>query len=344
MPRMRVATMIDPRLPGAAEFAVAVERLGIDSVWTPEVWGYDALTGLAYLAAKTSTLRLGTFVVQLGSRSPAMLATSALSLQELSDGRFLLGVGTSGPRVMEGWHGVRFRKPVETTRETIEIIRIVSRGERLEHPGEIYPLPLPDSSGAALKPMVRPRPVPVYVAAMGPRNLRLTGEVADGWLGNAFIPEAAEVFLGPLREGAQQSGRTLHDLDLVAPVAVEFHDDDASADAAARRHADGYAFTIGAMGDRGRNFYNDAFTRLGYGEQVATVAELWQSGQRDEARAAVPIDLGRLTNLVGTRQAVAERVSKHRAVGITTLLAKLEGDYADQLVTLERLLTIVNKD
>ena len=127
-------------------------------------------------------------------------------------------------------------------------------------------------------------------------------------------------------------------------MAVEFHDDDASADAAARRHADGYAFTIGAMGDRGRNFYNDAFTRLGYGEQVATVAELWQSGQRDEARAAVPIDLGRLTNLVGTRQAVAERVSKHRAVGITTLLAKLEGDYADQLVTLERLLTIVNKD
>lgn len=344
MPRMRVATMIDPRLPGAAEFAVAVERLGIDSVWTPEVWGYDALTGLAYLAAKTSTLRLGTFVVQLGSRSPAMLATSALSLQELSDGRFLLGVGTSGPRVMEGWHGVRFRKPVETTRETIEIIRIVSRGERLEHPGEIYPLPLPDSSGAALKPMVRPRPVPIYVAAMGPRNLRLTGEVADGWLGNAFIPEAAEVFLGPLREGAQNAGRTLDDLDLVAPVAVEFHDDEASADAAARRHADGYAFTIGAMGDRGRNFYNDAFTRLGYGEQVAAVADLWQSGRRDEACAAVPIDLGRFTNLVGTQQAVAERVGKHRAVGITTLLAKLEGDYADQLVTLERLLTIVNKD
>ena len=108
----------------------------------PEVWGYDALTGLAYLAAKTSTIKLGTFVVQLGSRSPALLATSALSLQELSDGRFLLGVGTSGPRVMEGWHGVRFRKPVQTTRETIEIVRIISRGDRLEHPGEIYPLPL----------------------------------------------------------------------------------------------------------------------------------------------------------------------------------------------------------
>ena len=126
------------------------------SLWVPEVWGYDALTGLAYLAAKTSSIQLGTFVVQLGSRSPAMLATSALSLQELSSGRFILGIGTSGPRVMEGWHGVRFRKPVQTTRETIEIIRMVSRGERLEHAGEIYPLPLPDSRGAALRPLVRP--------------------------------------------------------------------------------------------------------------------------------------------------------------------------------------------
>jgi len=317
--------MIEPRLPGAVEFAVAAERLGVDSVWIPEVWGYDALTGLAYLAAKTTTLRLGTFVVQLGSRSPAMLATSALSLQELSDGRFLLGIGTSGPRVMEGWHGVRFRKPVETTRETIEIVRIVSRGERLEHPGEIYPLPLPDSSGAALMPLVRPRHVPVYVAAMGPRNLRLTGAMADGWLGNAFMPEAAEVFLGPLREGAERAGRSLTDIDLVAPVAVEFHDDDASAAAAARKHADGYAFTIGAMGAGGRNFYNDAFTRLGYGEQVAAVAELWQTGRRDEARAAVPVDLGRLTNFVGTQQDITTRVQKYRAAGITTLLAKLEG-------------------
>lgn len=333
--------LIEPRLPGAVEFAVAAERLGVDSVWIPEVWGYDALTGLAYLAARTSTLKLGTFVVQLGSRSPAMLATSALSLQELSGGRFLLGVGTSGPRVMEGWHGVRFRKPVETTRETIEIIRTVSRGERLEHAGEIYPLPLPDSDGAALTPMVRPRPVPVYVAAMGPRNLRLTGEVADGWLGNAFIPEAAEVFLGPLREGAQRAGRTLADLDLVAPVAVEFHPDEAAAEAAARRHADGYAFTIGAMGTGGRNFYNDAFTRLGYGDQIGVVAELWRSGRRDEARAAVPIDLGRLTNLVGTPEDITERVHRYRAAGITTLLAKVDGDYTRQLATLERLLGVV---
>jgi F420-dependent oxidoreductase-like protein len=340
---MKVGAMIEPRLPGAVEFAVAAEQIGVTSLWIPEVWGYDALTGLAYLAAKTSSIKLGTFVVQLGSRSPAMLATSALSLQALSGGRFLLGIGTSGPRVMEGWHGVRFRKPVQTTRETIEIVRIVSRGERLEHAGEVYPLPLPDSRGAALRPMVRPDHVPVYVAAMGPQNLRLTGEMADGWLGNAFIPEAAEVFFGPLGEGAQQVGRTLDELDLVAPVAVEFHDDQAAADDAARRHADGYAFTMGAMGtggSGGKNFYNDAFTRLGYGAEVNTVAGLWQAGKLDEARSAVPLDLGRLTNLLGTPDAIADRVSRYRAAGITTLLAKLEGDPEDQLATLQRLVAI----
>ncbi|MDT5090349.1 MAG: hypothetical protein QOG47_3056, partial [Mycobacterium sp.] len=310
--------MIEPRSPGAAEFALAAERIGVTSLWVPEVWGYDALTGLAYLAAKTSSIKLGTFVVQLGSRSPAMLATSALSLEELSSDRFILGIGTSGPRVMEGWHGVRFRKPVQTTRETIEIIRTVSRGERLEHAGEIYPLPLPDSRGAALRPLVRPNHVPVYVAAMGPQNLRLTGETADGWLGNAFIPEAAEVFLGPLRDGAQRAGRSLDQLDLVAPVAVEFHDDQASGDAAARRHADGYAFTIGAMGVGGQNFYNQAFTRLGYGAEVATVTELWQAGKHDEARSNVPLDLGRLTNLLGTEDLIAQRIDRYRAAGITT--------------------------
>ena len=347
---MKVGVLIEPRSPGAAEFAVAAERVGVASLWVPEVWGYDALTGLAFLAAKTTNIGLGTFVVQLGSRSPALLATSALSLQELSGGRFMLGVGTSGPGVMEGWHGVRFRRPVQATRETIEILRTVSRGERLEHEGEIYPLPLPDSDGSVLRPLVRPDHVPVYIAAMGPHNLRLTGEVADGWLGNAFIPEVAEVYLGPLREGAEGAGRTLADIDLVAPVAVEFSSSRADGDAAARRHADGYAFTIGAMGSAargepggfaGRNFYNDAFSRLGYGDAVRTVAELWRAGRRDEARQAVPVDLGRLTNLLGTDEAIAERVALYRAAGITTLLTKLEGGYAEQLTSLERLIGIV---
>ncbi len=338
---MRVGVVIEPRLPGAAEFAVEAERLGVASLWVPEVWGYDALTGLAYLAAKTESIGLGTFVVQLGSRSPALLATSALSMQELSNGRFTLGVGVSGPQVMEGWHGVRFQRPVRMTRETIEIVRMVSRGERLSYDGEIYPLPLPDSAGNALRPMVRPRDVPVYVAAMGPLNLELTGQLADGWLGNAFIPEAAEVFLDPLRKGAESAGRTLSDLDLVAPVAVEFAEDETAAQALIDRHADGYAFTIGAMGAAGRNFYNEAFIRLGFGERIEEVVRLWQAGDRDAAKRAVPRELGSHTNLVGTQAMIEERVARYRASGISTLLAKLEGPYAEQLATLERLLRTV---
>jgi F420-dependent oxidoreductase-like protein len=342
---MRVGVMIEPRLAGAVEFAQEAERCGVSSLWVPEVWGYDALTGLGYLAARTSTIGLGTFVVQLGSRSPALLATSALSLQQLSADRFFLGVGVSGPRVMEGWHGVRFRKPVQTTRETIEIIRMVSRAERLRHDGEIYPLPLPDSAGAALQPMVAPQHVPVYVAAMGPANLRLTGQLADGWLGNAFIPESADVFLAPLRDGAERAGRTLADLSLVAPVAVEFTDDGEASVAAARRHADGYAFTIGSMGsgkDAG-NFYNNAFSRLGFGEAIARVGELWHSGDRERARREVPIELGALTNLLGTPDAITARIRVYRNAGIGTLLAKLDGHYEQQLATLRLLVEAVRR-
>ena len=307
----------------------------------PEVWGYDALTGLAHLAAQTTTIGLGTFVVQLGSRSPALLATSALSLQSLSHGRFHLGIGVSGPQVMEGWHGVRFRRPVQATRETIEIIRTVSRGERLEHDGEIYPLPLPDSQGRALRPMVKPDQVPIYIAAMGPANLRLTGEMADGWLANAFIPESADPFLDPLREGAALAGRTLADLDLVAPVALEITPDDASGDEAAKRHARGYAFTIGAMGSGKTNFYNDAFGRLGFADQVAEVEQLWQAGRREEAAEAVPLELGARTNLVGTPATIATRISLYRRAGVTTLLAKLDTSHEDQLSSLATLIDLV---
>ncbi len=340
---MQVAATIDPHQPGAADFAREAERLGVSSLWVPEVWGYDALTGLAFLAAHTATIGLGTFVVQLGSRSPALLATSALSLQLLSGGRFHLGVGVSGPQVMEGWHGIRFRRPVQTTRETIEIVRAVSRGDRLEHEGDIYPLPLPHSEGRALRPLTAPAHVPIYVAAMGPANLRLTGELADGWLANAFIPESADVFLDPLRQGAKTGNRSLDDLDLVAPVAVEVTDDDAAAEGAIRHHSQGYAFTIGAMGTSKANFYNDAFARLGFADQVAEVEQLWNSGRRDDARNSVPLELGRLTNLIGTAAGIVERLNRYRGAGITTLLAKVDGTPAEQLITLGQLLDLVRR-
>lgn len=335
---MNVGVFLGPLDDDEVALATEADRLGADSVWCAEFWGYDALTPLGYLAARTETLRLGTAIAQLGARSPAMLAMSSMSLASLSGGRFVLGLGVSGPQVMEGWHGVRFATPVQATRETIEIVKSVARGDRLEHAGAVYELPLPRSSGRALRSAAPAVDVPIYVAALGPRNLALTGELADGWIGNAFVPEQAEVFLGPLREGAAAAGRSLAELDVCIPVAVEFTDD---VEAAARRHADGYAFTIGAMGSASRNFYNEAFTRQGFGDDVVEVERLWRSGQREQAARRVPADIGRLTNLLGTEELVAERVRAYAAAGVTTLLAKLSGSLEGRLATLATLLDVV---
>lgn len=318
-------------------FVLDAERLGADSVWIPEVWGADALTPLAYLAARTTTIGLASGIVQLGARTPANLAMAAMSLQALSGGRFRLGIGTSGPQVMEGWHGVRFRSPIALTRETIEIVRQVARGDKLAHHGEIYHLPLPDGPGRAIRSTMPPVDVPIYVASLGPRNLELTGELADGWLGNAFVPEHAHEFLAPLRAGAERAGRPLADIDLVIPVSVEFTDDP---DAAAARHARGYAFTIGAMGTKDQNFYNRAFARQGFADDIAAVQDLWLAGRREEAADRVPIALGRDTNLLGPPHAVAARLAVYRAAGITTIQAKLTGSKTERLDTLAQLLDL----
>jgi F420-dependent oxidoreductase-like protein len=338
---MRVGVVVQPQEPDAVEFAQAAEQIGVDSLWAPEIWGYDALTGLSYLAARTSTIGLGTFVVQLGSRTPAMLASSALSVQQLSGGRFTLGIGVSGPAVMEGWHGVRFGRPVQRTRESIDIVRMIARGERLRYQGSEYTLPLPDSRGAALVPALLPAELPIYVAAMGPANLRLTGELADGWLGNAFIPELADVFLGPLADGAARAGRGIDALDLVAPVALEITDDPDRTDELIREHAAGYAFTIGAMGAGRENFYNRAFARLGFADRIEEVARLWRSGDKDAARAAVPLELGGLTNIIGSPDRVAERVRAYREVGVGTLLAKASGTVEQRIGKLKVLVDAV---
>ncbi|MPQ96615.1 LLM class F420-dependent oxidoreductase [Modestobacter sp. I12A-02628] len=318
-------------------FVVEAEAMGVDSVWVAEAWGHDALTPLAFLAARTSRIRLATGIAQLGSRSPALLAMSAMSLQAMSGGRFVLGLGTSGPQVMEGWHGVRFSSPLGMTRETIEVLRTVTAGEKLEHEGTVYPLPLPDSAGRALRSMAPPTTVPVYLAALGPKNLELTGELADGWLANAFMPETADSFLQPLAAGAARAGRSVADLDVVVPVGVEFTDDE---EAAARRHARGYAFTIGAMGNRDQNFYNAAFTRQGWGEDVRAVQDLWLGGDREAAAARVPLELGRRTNLLGPPDVVRERLAAYRAAGVTTLQAKLTGPLEERLTTLGTLLEL----
>jgi F420-dependent oxidoreductase-like protein len=208
---LRVGLATLPYGPDAVELVRQAERLGVDSVWTAEFWAGDAFTPLAFVAAHTSTIKLGTAIAQLGARTPAMLAMTAQSLQALSGGRCLLGIGASGPQVMEGWHGIDFDRPVRRTRETIEIIRAITAGERLDHTGEVYRLPRPGGEGRAIRSLMPPAHIPIYVASLGPANLRLTGELADGWIGNSFLPESADVFLDPLREGATSAGRTLVD-------------------------------------------------------------------------------------------------------------------------------------
>ena len=336
---LRVGIGAAPTTGTGAEFILEAERLGVESVWVPEFWGYDALTPLAYLAARTTRVRLATGIVQLGARSPAMLAMSAMSLQALSGGRFVLGIGVSGPQVMEGWHGVRFTKPLQRTRETIEIIREIARGERLDHQGEAYRLPLPGGEGRALRSAAPPVAVPIYVAALGPANLALTGELADGWIGNSFLPESAAVFFDPIRRGAEAAGRSLGDLDLTVAVGLEFTDD---VEEAARRHARGYAFTFGAMGSARHNFYKDAFSRQGFADDVREVQRLWLAGDRQAAEERVPADIGLKTNLLGSRAMVTERLRLYRDAGVTTLRVGLAaGDIDARLESLEVLLDLV---
>ncbi len=321
------------------DYIRSAERLGVDSVWMPEAWMYDALTPLAYLASITDHVRLATGAVQLGARSPAMLAMSALALQKMSEGRFVLGLGTSGPQVMEGWHGVRFDRPITRTSETIDIVRKVFSGDRLTYEGKVYKLPLPDSQGRSLRSPVANAPIPIYLASMGPANLRLTGAKADGWIGTAFLPESASVFTDPIREGAISTGRSLNDIELTAAVTLEFSDDP---EAAARRHADGYAFTIGAMGSASTNFYNQAFARQGFADAVEEVQRLWQSGDRDAAAAAVPIEIGLRTNLLGGDAEVSERLRAYRFTGIQTLRVQIDiEDPTARLDSLARLMDLV---
>jgi F420-dependent oxidoreductase-like protein len=323
-----------------SDFVTEAELLGVDYVWSAEAWGHDAVTPLAYLAAKTSRIKLGTGIMQAVARTPANVAMTAMSLSSMSNGRFVLGLGASGPQVVEGWHGVPFRKPIRRIREIVDIVRIVSRGERLEYHGEIYDLPLPGGEGKALKSAARPEPkIPVYLATLSPKSLELTGEIADGWIGTSFIPEHAGVFFEHITRGAERAGRTLADVDLQAGGAVAFSDD---VSALIDRHRPGIAFTLGAMGSRQHNFYNAAFRRAGYEEEGLAVQRLWLEGKRREAAGLVPDEMVAGVNLLGTEQMVRDRIRAYRDAGVTTLRLSPEGaSLRDRLDTLGRAVDLV---
>jgi F420-dependent oxidoreductase-like protein len=338
---IRIGLSIDPAMPRFLELAREAERIGVDSVWVAEYWAYDAFTPLAAISSVTERLRLATGIAQLGARTPAMLAMTAQGVQALSNGRLILGIGVSGPQVMEGWHGVRFGRPVQRTRETIEIIKMVTAGERLSYDGIVYQLPLPDGQGRAIRSRAETAPIPVYVASLGPANLRLTGELADGWIGNSFFPATADAFFDPIRAGAASAGRSLDDVDRVVAVGLELTADDPDiVRAAGRRHADGYAFTFGAMGSATKNFYNDAFARQGYGHDVAEVQRLWASGDREAAAARVPVEIGLATNLVGPPAMIRDRLAEYERSGVTTLRVGVSGDLEEQVADIEILIAL----
>jgi F420-dependent oxidoreductase-like protein len=325
----------------ATTYVVEAERLGVDVVWSHESWGLDAATPLAFMAARTSRIRLGSGIMQAGTRTPALLAMTAMSLASMSGGRFVLGLGVSGPQVIEGWHGLRFDRPVTRMRETVEIVRRAIRGERVAYKGQVYELPLSGGEGKALRCAASPREVPIYLATLSPRSLEMTGEIADGWLGTSFMPEHARVFFDHIEAGARRVGRSLAALDLQAGGHVAFGDDVEQLIAARKP---GLAFTLGAMGSRQHNFYNDAFKRAGYADTAVEVQRLWLDGKRQEAAARVPDELAVKANLLGTEAMVRERVLAYQRAGITTLRVDPAGATLDaRLDTLGRLMDLARR-
>jgi len=321
------------------DFAREAEALGVDSIWTSEAWGTDAISPLAYLAATTSKIRLGTGIIQVGTRTPGNLIMTALTMQSLSGGRFILGLGTSGPQVMEGWHGVRFSNPITRTREIIEIVKKGVAGEELSYKGKEYILPLPGGEGKEIRSSSPPFDVPIWVASLGPSNLEMTGAVADGWLGGSFIPESGNIFIDRIKAGAKKVGKDFTLMEMMIPLSLEFTDD---VEEAGKRHARGYGFTFGAMGSMKSNFYKDAYARQGYRESVDRVQQLWKEGRREEAREEVPVELALKSNLIGTNNMVKDRIRLYKDLGITSLKVDLPGEtMSDKLSALAELMELV---
>ncbi|MGF1428719.1 LLM class F420-dependent oxidoreductase [Kitasatospora sp. LaBMicrA B282] len=304
----------------ADNIAVAQEadRLGYAVCWAAEAYGSDAATVLAYVAAKTERIDVGSAIFQIPARTPAMTAMTAATLDALSGGRFRLGLGVSGPQVSEGWYGVRFDKPLARTREYVEIIRKAMSRERLVHQGTNWTLPLPAGPGKALKLTVHPvrERIPLYLAAIGPKNVELAGEIADGWLGLFFAPEQAAASVDRLRAGRAKAGLTLDGFDLCPTVPIAVGEDLAAAADTQRDHA---ALYIGGMGSKEQNFYKQQAERLGYEREAAEIQQRYLAGDKQGAAAAVPQGFIESTALLGTRERIADRMQAYAAAGVTTL-------------------------
>jgi F420-dependent oxidoreductase-like protein len=295
------------------------ERLGYDSVWSAEAYGSDAATVLAWLAAQTTKIRLGSAIFQMPGRSAAMTAMTAATLDQLSGGRMLLGIGSSGPQVAEGWHGQRFARQLKRTREYVAVVRMALARERVEFHGETLELPLPDGPGKALKLMIPPvqERIPIYVAAIGPKNTQLAGEIADGWIPTFFSPEYVADFRALLQEGADRAGRSLDGFD-IAPTVNAYVSDDR--DQARNLMRPVLALYIGGMGSRDQNFYNRLVQRYGFESAAAEIQDLYLAGKKDEAAVAIPDELIDMVSLAGPADVVRDRLAAFRDAGVGTLM------------------------
>ncbi len=343
---MRTATTIEVSRDSrhVIEFACEAENLGLDICWVAEAWGSDAPSVLGYLTARTQRMLLGSGIIQLGTRTPVAIAQAALTLADISDGRFLLGLGASGPQVVEGLHGVSFARALTRMRETIAIIRQTCTGAKISFQGDAFRIPLDDSS----KPMRLSLPantdIPIYIASLSPMMLKLTGEVADGWLGTSFVPEGSHAYFDHIDAGLTAAGRTRSDLDVCQGAEVAFFDDEqALIDHIASRKRE-LAFSIGGMGSEKKNFYNAAYARQGWAHVTDEIWQHWQAGDHRGAASLVTDDMVLATTLIGTRKMVTERLRIWQDAGVDTVRLYPAGDSLDgKLANLAQAIDIVRE-
>ncbi|MFG2727839.1 LLM class flavin-dependent oxidoreductase [Streptomyces canus] len=343
---MRTSTTIEASTnwPETVDFVVEAEKLGMDICWVAEAWGAEAPSPLGYLAARTERLLLGSAIIQLATRTPMAIARAAITLSNLSEGRFRLGLGPSGPQVIEGLHGVPFARPLSRMRETVEIVRQAASGDKISYSGREFQIPLPGGEAKPMRLSMRAEhDIPVYLATLSPKMLHLTGEIADGWLGTSFVPEGAkEAYFDHLDAGLAAAGRTRAGFDICQGAEVAFAEDEDALRAMVAGRKKELAFSLGGMGSEKTNFYNNAYSRQGWAEVAAEVQERWQAGDRDGAVGLVTDDMVLATTLIGTEGMVRERLRVWRDAGVDIVRFYPAGETLDaRLTTLGRAIDLV---
>lgn len=337
---MRTATTIEAsggEWPEMVEYVVEAEKLGLDICWVAEAWGSDAPSPLGFLAARTDRMLLGSGAMQLGTRTPVGIAQAAITLSQLSQGRFLLGLGPSGPQVIEGLHGVAFAGPLGRMRETVDVVRQAVSGEKISFDGRHFAIPLPDGDGRPMRLSVRAEhDIPIYLATLSPAMLKLTGTIANGWLGTSFVPEgAAGAYFAHLDAGLAEAGRTRADLDVCQGAEVAFaEDEDELRDMLVERKRK-LAFSLGGMGSVSTNYYYNAYSRQGWASAAHEIRQRWQAGDREGAARLATDEMVLGTTLIGTEDMVRERLRVWNDAGVDTVRFYPAGDTLDvRLATL----------